>query len=48
MTNGPPLDELDPVEINPNRGNWDRYLRLWLLIVPSVIAGFVVLAAVAR
>jgi len=24
------------------------YLGLWLLIVPSVIAGFVVLAAVAR
>ena len=41
----PQESELDAVEVNPNRGNWDRYLRWWLLIVPSVIVALVALAA---
>jgi hypothetical protein len=35
----PQESELDPIEINPSRGPWDRYLKLWLLVVPAVFVG---------
>jgi hypothetical protein len=40
----PQESELDPVEINPARGAWDRYLKLWLLVVPSVIVALVIIS----
>jgi hypothetical protein len=42
----PQESELDPIEINPSRGAWDRYLKLWLLIVPSVIVALVIVSIV--
>jgi hypothetical protein len=38
----PQESELDPIEINPSRGPWDRYLKLWLLIVPAAFVGLLI------
>jgi hypothetical protein len=42
----PRESELDPIEINQEKGPWDRYLKLWLLIVPSVIVALVIVSIV--
>jgi hypothetical protein len=36
--------ELDPIEINPKRGPWDLYLKVWLIVVPAAIVGLVILS----
>jgi hypothetical protein len=42
----PQESELDPIDVNPSRGPWDRYLTLWLLIVPSAFVALVIVAIV--
>ena len=34
--------ELEPIVKNPKRGPWDLYVRGWLVVVPSLIVGLIV------
>jgi hypothetical protein len=40
----PREQELDPVVKNPRRDLWSLYLTAWLLVVPAVIGGLVVVS----
>jgi hypothetical protein len=42
----PQETEFDPIEINPARGPWDRYLKLWLLVVPSAFVALVIVSMI--
>jgi hypothetical protein len=42
----PQESELDPIEVNSRRGPWDRYLKLWMLVVPSAFVALVVVSLI--
>jgi len=42
----PQESELDPIEVNSRRGPWDRYLKLWMLVVPSAFVALVIVSLI--